>query len=176
MGSKTFLTVCVVFLEEEDSHGQTHDQRSRNGVPAAGKPVLYPLNHTVQCVFWRSESFFSVQDSLTLNCTWIPKTQRPEVSVETFQITTCSANKIRCKRHTYVCNHGLVPTRVIVPEHLQYSKAPHGYEATLQPLKVSAASHCSYFNYRQMQIPSFFTNVQNSVFSLMKSSKCPYRG
>lgn len=38
-----FSCLFVVFLEEADSHGQTHDQRSRNGVSAAGKPVLYPL-------------------------------------------------------------------------------------------------------------------------------------
>lgn len=39
--------VFAVLLEEADSHGQTHDQRGRNGVPAAGKPVLYPLNNAV---------------------------------------------------------------------------------------------------------------------------------
>ncbi|XP_066498968.1 protein ABHD18 isoform X1 [Hoplias malabaricus] len=56
------------FLEEADPHGQTNDQRDRNGFPAAGKSLLYPLKD-VECVCVYVDMQFSIRyqtDSLSV--------------------------------------------------------------------------------------------------------------
>lgn len=163
-GSKTclgFLCVLAVFLEEADSHGQTHDQRGRNGVAAAGKPVLYPLNSTM-CILkiwiffqfpwlWVSHGYRKPKDQK-----WV---------VKHFKFPACNINNIRCESHSSGWNHGLVPASVMDFPHLfislpsSNSKASHGHEVTLQPFKGPRYITLVLF---QLQITSFFTNMNES--------------